>query len=57
MPDQGDPGGIASIMCAVMFSRHLDRGSWRLPAVGVGLLVVAAIVVGGIYPAWSSASR
>ena len=27
------------------------RGNWRLPAIGVGLMVVSAIAIGGIYPA------
>ena len=34
-----------------MFIVTAIRGNWRLPAIGVGLMVVAAIAVGGIYPA------
>jgi len=42
--------GIA-IFVAVMFVVTAIRGNWRLPAIGVGLMIVAAIAVGGIYPA------
>jgi uncharacterized membrane protein (UPF0182 family) len=41
----------AGVMCAVLFVATIWTHSWRLPAVGVGLLVVCAVVVGGIYPA------
>jgi uncharacterized membrane protein (UPF0182 family) len=42
---------VAGIMCAGLFVATIWTHSWRLPAVGVGLLVVCAVVVGGIYPA------
>jgi uncharacterized protein len=42
---------IASIMCAVMFLSVIWTRSWRLPIVGVVLLLVVSIVVGGIFPA------
>ena len=42
---------IASIMCALMFLSVIWTKSWRLPIVGVALLLVASVVVGGIFPA------
>ena len=42
---------MAALMCAVLFVATIWTQSWRLPALGVGLLVVCAIAVGGIYPA------
>ena len=42
---------VAGIMCAALFVATIWTHSWRLPAVGVGLLAVCAVVVGGIYPA------
>ena len=42
---------IASLMCAGMFLSVVWTKSWRLPIIGVVGLLVAAIVVGGIFPA------
>ncbi|PFG42395.1 hypothetical protein ATJ88_1053 [Isoptericola jiangsuensis] len=42
--------GVAVIV-AVLFLVAAFRDSWRLPAIGVGLMVVSAIAIGGIYPA------
>ncbi|HZW43552.1 MAG TPA: UPF0182 family protein, partial [Dermatophilaceae bacterium] len=42
---------VAGIMCAVLFVATIWTHSWRLPVVGVGLLVVTGVVVGGIFPA------
>ena len=42
---------VAGVMCAALFIATIWTHSWRLPAVGVGLLTVTAVVVGGIYPA------
>jgi uncharacterized membrane protein (UPF0182 family) len=42
---------VAGVMCAALFVATIWTHSWRLPAIGVGLLAVCAIVVGGIYPA------
>ncbi|MBO3083727.1 UPF0182 family membrane protein [Cellulomonas fengjieae] len=50
IPSKAILAGIA-IFVAVMFIVTAIRGNWRLPAIGVGLMVVAAIAVGGIYPA------
>lgn len=42
---------VVAVMVAVLFVVAAVRGTWRLPATGVGLMVVSAIVIGGIYPA------
>ncbi|MFP5333865.1 MAG: UPF0182 family protein [Actinomycetes bacterium] len=42
--------GIA-VICALLFIAAAFTGSWRIPAVGVALLLVSAIAIGGIYPA------
>ncbi len=41
----------AALLVAVLFVIAAFRGTWRLPAIGVGLMVISAIIVGGIYPA------
>jgi uncharacterized protein len=41
----------ASLICAGLFFATIWTGSWRLPGVGVALLLVCAIVIGLIYPA------
>lgn len=40
-----------SIVVAGMFVFAAVRGTWKIPAIGVGLMIVSAIVIGGIYPA------
>ena len=42
---------VAALMCAAFFLAAIWSRSWRLPIIGVGLLVVTAVVVGGAYPA------
>jgi uncharacterized membrane protein (UPF0182 family) len=42
---------VAALMTAGLFIASIWTRSWRLPIVGVGLLVVTSIVVGSIYPA------
>jgi len=42
---------VAALVIAVVFVVTAARGNWRLPAVGVAVMLIAAIVVGGIYPA------
>ncbi|GMA32114.1 UPF0182 family membrane protein [Litorihabitans aurantiacus] len=42
---------IIAIVVAGLFVVASVRGTWRLPAVAVALMVVAGLVVGGIYPA------
>ncbi|MEE6273648.1 UPF0182 family membrane protein [Georgenia wangjunii] len=41
---------VIAVLIAVLFVVAAFRGSWMLPAAGVGVMVVSAIVVGGIYP-------
>ncbi len=41
--------GIA-IVVAVFFLATIVIGSWRLPLVGAAMLVVSALVIGGVYP-------
>ena len=42
---------VAAVMCAGFFLAAIWSRSWRLPITGAALLVVTAVVVGGIYPA------
>jgi len=48
---------VIGVMCAGLFVATIWTHSWRLPAVGVGLLAVCAIAVGGIYPAMVQAFK
>ena len=50
LPSRGILVGIALLVAAV-FLLVIWRPDWRIPAVGVGLMLVAAIAIGGIYPA------
>jgi uncharacterized membrane protein (UPF0182 family) len=38
-------------MCAVLFFANIVRRTWLLPGIGVGLLLLSALLIGGIYPA------
>ena len=42
---------VAAIMVAGIFIASIWTRSWRLPVVGVALLVITSLVVGNIYPA------
>ena len=42
---------IISFICALLFFANVVRRTWLLPGVGVGLLVLSAVLVGGVYPA------
>ena len=42
---------VVAVVVAVLFLVTARRGNWRIPAIGVGLMVVSAIAIGGIYPA------
>ena len=50
LPSRGILVGIA-LMVAAVFLLVIWRPDWRIPAVGVGLMLVAAIAIGGVYPA------
>lgn len=41
---------IAAI-CALLFFATLWRRTWQLPVIGFGLMVLSAILIGGLYPA------
>ncbi len=42
---------IISLICAVLFFANIVRRTWILPGIGVGLLLLSALLIGGIYPA------
>ncbi|HEY7146706.1 MAG TPA: UPF0182 family protein [Streptosporangiaceae bacterium] len=42
---------IIAVLCAVLFFAGALRRSSMLPAVGFGLLVLSAVIIGGVYPA------
>ncbi|HEY7430441.1 MAG TPA: UPF0182 family protein, partial [Streptosporangiaceae bacterium] len=42
---------VIAVLCAVLFFAGAIRRSAMLPAVGFGLLVLSAILIGGVYPA------
>src|SRR5262249_57639048 len=42
---------VIAVLCAVLFFAGAVRHSAMLPAVGFGLLVLSAILIGGAYPA------
>ena len=41
---------ISAIVVAALFVLWIFRSDWRIPAVGAGLMVLATLVVGNIYP-------
>lgn len=49
MPAKAILAGIALVVAA-LFVVTAIRGDWRPPLVGLGLMLVSAIVVGGVYP-------
>ncbi len=42
---------VIAVLCALLFFAGAVRHSATLPAVGLGLLVLSAILIGGLYPA------
>ncbi|HEY0119589.1 MAG TPA: UPF0182 family protein [Cellulomonas sp.] len=42
---------VAALVVAAAFVANVFVANWRLPAIGVGLMIISAVVVGGIYPA------
>ena len=40
-----------SLLCAVLFIYNIFQRGWILPTMSVGILVVSALVIGGLYPA------
>jgi uncharacterized membrane protein (UPF0182 family) len=41
---------IISVICAGLFFANIVRRTWLLPGLGVGLLLLVAVLVGGVYP-------
>ncbi len=42
---------FVAIICALLFFANIVTRNWLLPAVALGLMVLSAIVIGGVYPA------
>ncbi|AZQ75705.1 UPF0182 family protein [Streptomyces luteoverticillatus] len=42
---------IIALICAVLFFATLWRRTWQLPVIGFGLMVLSAVLIGGLYPA------
>jgi uncharacterized membrane protein (UPF0182 family) len=40
-----------AVVCAILFFVTLWRRTWSLPMIGFGLMVLSAILIGGLYPA------
>ncbi|MFJ3763968.1 UPF0182 family protein [Streptomyces sp. NPDC090082] len=40
-----------AIICALLFFATLWRRTWQLPVIGFGLMVLSAVLIGGLYPA------
>ncbi len=40
-----------ALVCAILFFANVFRRTWALPVLGLGLLILSAVVIGGIYPA------
>lgn len=40
-----------AVICAVLFFAALWRRTWQLPVIAFGLMVLSAILIGGLYPA------
>nr|WP_284328591.1 UPF0182 family protein [Demequina litorisediminis] len=49
-PAKGILFGIA-IVVGLLFLAVIWRGDWRIPTVGVAMMVLSALVIGGVYPA------
>lgn len=42
---------IVALICAVLFFVNVFRRTWALPIIGFGLMVLSAVLIGGLYPA------
>ncbi|WP_437023036.1 UPF0182 family membrane protein [Streptomyces sp. enrichment culture] len=40
-----------AVICALLFFATIWRRTWQLPVIGLGLMVLSAILIGGLYPA------
>ncbi|HEV3473962.1 MAG TPA: UPF0182 family protein [Actinomycetota bacterium] len=43
---------VIAVICAVLFLINIRFRGWALPALGLGLLALASVVVGALYPAF-----
>ncbi|MDQ3423717.1 MAG: UPF0182 family protein [Actinomycetota bacterium] len=41
---------IIAVICAVLFFANVVRRTWMLPGLGLGLLVLSAVLLGGLFP-------
>lgn len=41
---------VIALLCALLFFVNVVRRTWKLPAIGVALLLVSTVVIGGIVP-------
>ncbi len=41
---------VIAVICAVLFFANVFRPGWTLPVLGFGLLILSAILIGGIWP-------
>lgn len=41
---------VAALIVALLFVLTIIRGNWRVPLIGTAMLVITAIVAGGLYP-------
>lgn len=42
---------IIAAICALLFFAAVWRRGWQLPVIGLGLMVLSAVLIGGVYPA------
>ena len=42
---------VIAVICALLFFGNVFRPGWMLPVLGFGLLILSAILIGGIWPA------
>ncbi len=42
---------VIAVICSLLFFANVFRRTWSLAVLGLGLLVVSAFVIGGVYPA------
>jgi uncharacterized protein len=41
---------VIAIICALLFFANVIRRTWMLPGLGLGLLVLSAVLLGGVWP-------
>ena len=43
---------VIALICAILFFANVVRRTWMLPTIGLGLLVLSAVLLGGLWPAF-----